>query len=930
MNNPFLLCLTSLMAVSITAGESISRYNVIWNSPSKDASGQMPLGNGDVAAGVYAVEGGDLYLLLSKNDAYTYNGDLFKTGRVHISIKPNPFEKGKAFKQTLDLTTGSIRIDADGVKIKLWADANRNVYHVEIDSPQDVAVSTAPELWKRFDDCAYNTSRAPLDEPTQDVRLEKDGRIICYYNVGDRSVYPEELKYYSVEHMADKFPDPYRFNIFGNLTESPDMALTEGALQGSGRTFDIRIHARCQQEPKVDRWVAALEKQAAEKRDTRKDWEQHCRWWSDFWDKSWITVSDNTVPAEEREKFSGESVNGRRIEKDAGALVAQNYNVFRFLMACQSRGRVQTKFNGGLFTQPLLTSKPGKKRSSEKLGENLWMTHEDARDWGRRFTYQNQRLLYWPLLMSGDFELMQPFFNYYSDLLPLRKAITQAWFGHEGAYYRENIEPTGGERDCGDGKPPKTKPGENAGKGYYHSYYFTSGLETTAMMIDYAKYSGDKKFADQVLVPFAREVLLFFDKHYLRDPEGKIRLDPAMVLETWWVAVNPAPDIAGLQYCLDELLAMQAGTKSDQRAWKRFRAEIPPVHLQEINGLKAIAPAQEWSHKKNSENGELYPVFPFRCFGLGLGTSDIVSVTMTNRASKNSYNYKCWTQDQIHWAYAGDAAEAKDGLIHRYRHASTECRFPMYGSAGPDSCPDFDHFGSGSIALQRMLLQEAGGKILLLPAWPAEWDADFKLHLEGQTVVSGIVKKGRLEKWDIQPAARKKDVVVYQPQKVPKKPAIPANNHPLRIGVDSEGKSLFRGTFGRVTAFRGALKQEDVRKLATGGHDRAVEGSNVIFSVLSPVAGGTLTDDQKLFAGDFSFELWIKPAKGESGRILDKLTAGKNDGFLIDCWNNQSLRVITAAEEKKCTGVLKADTWQHVVVVFAESGVSLWLNGEEL
>jgi alpha-L-fucosidase 2 len=147
------------------------------------------------------------------------------------------------------------------------------------------------------------------------------------------------------------------------------------------------------------------------------------------------------------------------------------------------------------------------------------------------------------------------------DLLPIRKAITKAWFGHEGAYYRENIEPTGGERDCGrTGKPPKTKPGENKGEGYYHSYYFTCGLETVAMMIDYVKYSDDEAFRDQVLVPFAREVLQFFDQHYGRDPDGKIRLDPAMVLETWWIAVNPAPDVAGLQHCLDELLAMGVGT----------------------------------------------------------------------------------------------------------------------------------------------------------------------------------------------------------------------------------------------------------------------------------------------------------------------------------------------------------------------------------
>ena len=44
----------------------IARYNVVWNSPSADASGVMPLGNGDVAAGVYALQDGDLYLLCRK------------------------------------------------------------------------------------------------------------------------------------------------------------------------------------------------------------------------------------------------------------------------------------------------------------------------------------------------------------------------------------------------------------------------------------------------------------------------------------------------------------------------------------------------------------------------------------------------------------------------------------------------------------------------------------------------------------------------------------------------------------------------------------------------------------------------------------------------------------------------------------------------
>ena len=750
---------------SLAAAHPMARYNVVWESPSKDAAGQMPLGNGDIAAGVYAIEDGDLFLLLAKNDAYTYNGDIFKTGRVRIRLNPNPFAAGKPFRQTLDLPTGSIVIQADGVTVRVWADACRPVYHVQIDSPKEISVAACPEFWKRFDDCTFNSSRAPIDKPTQDVRLDRNGRIIWYFAVGDRSVFPADMKYYDVEQMIGKFPDPYRFNTFGNLLESTNLTLKDGELSGSGKSFDIRIHALCRQMPEVPKWIETIERQAAQPIDVKKDWDEHCRWWSEFWDRSWIIASDNSLPAGQREKLSGQAPTGSRVEADGGALTAQSYNVFRFLMACQSRGRVQVKFNGGLFTQPLRSGKKPSRTPATQQADGTWLTHEDDRAWGRRFTYQNQRLLYWPLLMSGDFELMKPFFDYYRNLLPVRKAITRAWFEHEGAYYRENIEPTGGERDCGrTGKPPKTKPGENKGKGYYHSYYFTCGLETLAMMAEHAKYTGDEAFRDTVLVPFAREVLLFFDRHYPRDDKGNIRLDPAMVLETWWIAVNPAPDVAGLQFCLDNLLAMKAGTADDQANWRRFRAELPPVHLREIDGRQAIAPALEWGHRKNAENGELYPVFPFRCFGLGLGTKDIVDWTMKHRTVKNAFNYKCWTQDQIHWAYAGNAAEAQAGLVHRYRNASTQCRFPLYGSAGPDSCPDFDHFGSGSTALQRMLVQEARGKILLLPAWPASWDADFKLHLAEKTVISGKVVGGKLTGWDITPSARGKDVVVCQPQ----------------------------------------------------------------------------------------------------------------------------------------------------------------------
>lgn len=746
---------------------SPSRYDVVWTTPSANAAGAMPIGNGDIAAGVSALVDGELQLLLSKNDAYTWCGDLFKTGRVGIAIAPNPFRAGAAFRQTLDLATGSIRIEADGVRLRVWADANRPVYHVQIDAPGDVTVTARSLPWQRFDTCTHNRlgrSPAPAGGPTQDVHVVRDGRLLWYYAVGDRSAYPEDLRYYQVEAMASQFPDPYRFNTFGNAMEGDGLALDGQVLRGTGRSFTVRIHALALQTQDPESWIGKILNQAAERRETEVDWQAHSTWWSSFWSRSWITATDRTVPAAERGVLGGEpNSKGQRDEADGAAVVAQNYNVFRYIMACQSRGRVQAKFNGGLFTQQLILADGGKAKlagATEQVG-GVTLSHPDERLWGRRFTFQNQRLLYWPLLMSGDHDLMQPFFRYYADLLPMRVAITKAWFGHEGAYFRDNIEPTGAERDCGgDGKPSRdAKPGRPAI--YYHDYYFTSGLETVAMMLDHVDYTGDTAFRDRTLVPHAREVLRFFSAHYPR-VDGKLRLDPAQVLETFWLAVNPTPDVAGLRFCLDRLLALGVGTAEDRAAWTTLRAEIPEIPLREVKGARVIANAESYDQKKNYENGDLYAVFPFRCFGYE--DRDLIRDTMRQRVSRDFFGGACWTQDQIDWAIAGAAKEAAMGLIRRFRIASPMCRFPIYGRQGPDSCPDFDHHGSGSTALQRMLVQEHQGRIHLLPAWPATWDGDFRLHLSRDTVVEGRIADGKLATWSITPEARRAEVIVHEPQ----------------------------------------------------------------------------------------------------------------------------------------------------------------------
>ena len=55
-----------------------------------------------------------------------------------------------------------------------------------------------------------------------------------------------------------------------------------------------------------------------------------------------------------------------------------------------------------------------------------------------------------------------------------------------------------------------------------------------------------------------------------------------------------------------------------------------------------------------------------------------------------------------------------------------------------------DNGGAGQSILQLMLMQCDGRRIQLLPAWPADWNATFKLHAPFQTTVEGTVTGGKL------------------------------------------------------------------------------------------------------------------------------------------------------------------------------------------
>ena len=64
------------------------------------------------------------------------------------------------------------------------------------------------------------------------------------------------------------------------------------------------------------------------------------------------------------------------------------------------------------------------------------------------------------------------------------------------------------------------------------------------------------------------------------------------------------------------------------------------------------------------------------------------------------------------------------------------------------------------IGLQEMVMQTIGKKIYILPAWPKDWDVDFKLHAPHQTVVQCKLRSGKVTELKVTPTSRRKDVIV--------------------------------------------------------------------------------------------------------------------------------------------------------------------------
>ncbi len=712
------LVILEILVLSTASAADYKPKDFVWTTQSRNSSESMPCGGHDIGMNVW-VEDGDVLFYVSQSGWFDENNTLLKAGRWRIHFDDQPAVG--TFEQRLCLDDGAIYITLGDMKIRLWADVMEPVVFCDISSKKKVKTTLSYESWRYKDrnitkaECQQTSYKWTLPDGTvtfADSIEVLNNNLHFYHQNRNETVFDYTVKREFLEEVKNQL-----YNPIGGLRMEGTMKINgllyKGTHDGEYAGTDYRAWDFCG-ETKKGGFSICLGKATCSASISKK---RSAQWWHQYWQRSWIQT-DNQEAAE----------------------MVRNYELFRYMLGCNAHGQWPTKFNGGLFTfDPLYVASPPALPNREGATEETYTP--DYRKWGGgTMTAQNQRLVYWPMLKSGDADMMKAQLDTYLRMLPTAKLWAQHFWGHGGACFHEQIENSGLPNPAEYGKP---KPGQDRGVGRnaWLEYEWDTALEFCMMALQAREYAPETSW--DKYEPLIAECLKFFDEHYQYeankrgaktfDANGKLVIYPGSGCETYKMAYNPSCTIAALKAVLEK--------------WGKDSAmlyRIPEIPTRVIGGDTCIAPAIVWERIQNVETPQLYPVFPWRIFGLGRpGLQTAVNTYTKDPHALEMRSSKGWKQDNIWAACLGLTDEAR--RLNLEKLGSGPYRFPAFWDPGFDWAPDHNRGGAGMIGIQEMLLQETPeGELLLFPAWPKEWNAKFRLHATDGRIVEAEINNGKI------------------------------------------------------------------------------------------------------------------------------------------------------------------------------------------
>ncbi len=696
----------------------LSAYDFHFDAPVRDGLQSIPLGNGEVGANVWLEADGAVRLLISRTDAWSESMRLIKTGLIKLHLNPNPFEGGA--KGTFSLQDATLLLTGGGVQIRAYMDAHAPCLRVKVES--ETPISARIEI-VNYRDCEYDWGKefscfmmqySPVPFPeSSDVAFSAPG-FVGQYHYNESSCYQYALRTQALSHFQGI--DPLLHRAFGCAACGNYPSDGHALIAEPAKTISFSVYSLSLPDTTPVLWRRAMDDcRAAYGLEQPDTYLNHCGYWKEQWEKCYVHC-----PGEGHE-------------------VARAFLYQRYMNLIAGSGEYPVKFNGSLFTAGQIEGHPG---------------NYDERRWGGPYWIQNTRLIYWALLASGDYEQVKPLLRFLIGLMPICKERVRSYYNHEGMLLPETFsifgtytcrdyghpDETGRHRDMG---TPENgvlafAPGQMPSR--YLRWHYNGMVELAYLMMRYVELSGDAAFLPDALA-FGREVLKFFLNHF-EYIGGKLMMFPVSSLETWQVCVNDAPDVAGLR-ALSEAMRAAGADEATLALCLQMEKALPELPVEIVNGRKLLAPCETKIEKtpQNVENPELYAVFPYGLYGLGKPDLEVARDTYYARQFRHAGG---WSTDPILAARLGLTEEAKRHLLRESVMIDPRCIFPAFWGPNFDETPDQDHGGVVLTAIVNMLLQP-GEKALVLPAWPREWDVEFRLPLGRGRSMHAIQRGGQLE-----------------------------------------------------------------------------------------------------------------------------------------------------------------------------------------
>jgi len=713
-----------------------ARHDIIYNAPFYEGFEGIPLGNGDLGGMMWCTPTG-LRMQINKSDAFDRSSGE-SIGEVLRSCAQLEIDFGAPVMNWLYLNdfTGRLSLLDAKASISSHTPFQRTDIHAYVAANQNVWVI----------ECEKSEVGEVLGKASVEVTLERWGSRTFpgWYGgysrdagagLGKATAHTADSVIYLVERFSDT-----EIAVSCKVIGMPAQAVKNNNRSVSlstdgftnGKLYIVIAVASDQDNPNplsyCLRTLSAIGDQ-----DIQAIRENHADWWSNFWKRSFVHLPDDYI----------ENI----------------YYFKRYLLASSSRGRYPTLFNGGIFT---------------------W--NHDVRNWVIPHHW-NMQQFYWGILPGGDADLLKPYLDAYTRLVPQAEAHAERR-GVAGAILWSEGHTYDGVMQFWD-RPDMVNN-------------YTPASQIAKFFWDYFQYTRDQRFLQETAYPFMKKSAEFYlQKLTWSESEQKFRLSPTQPYESPETndLVNSITDLGMIQFLFEKCITASEvlGVDKDKRTQWRYVLD----HLWDapIDFVKGVGEVYRLGYRTD---GSIYPdrddhgswlahfsantslVFPASVIGLyNVGTREFAAaariidhhpdeknaitpnaivaarlgkgdhalriVTNTIRRLQHFPNGLFYNLD--HWYLLSVYADSlKNPSLSAQRDYLYDARSRYVNNGGKSGLPakpfvqcGLEPLGILGAAVNEMLMQSHESVIRIFPAIPDSWkgkEIAFTLHAEGAFRIS--------------------------------------------------------------------------------------------------------------------------------------------------------------------------------------------------